>query len=61
MPAAGSVMGQVESSTFYAEDDRISVPRVIQQEAEPRTVSNVITNNTRTPTTISQVQLFSIW
>ena len=60
MPGTGSVLDEVRSSAFYAEDDRVSVPRIIQVEVETRTTYNVITTNEQTPTAVSTVQLFPI-
>jgi hypothetical protein len=60
MPASGSLMDQVQSSSFYAEDDRVSVPRIIQIGTGSQTVSNVFTNDDQTPTVLSEVQLFPI-
>lgn len=60
MLTAGSVVEQVQSSTFYAEDDRVSVPTIVQIGTESQTVSNIISNNDQTPTVLSQVELFEI-
>jgi hypothetical protein len=59
MPAAGSATNQVHTM-FYAEDDRVSVPKVIQVETESRTATSVITKTEQTQSASSRVELFTI-
>jgi hypothetical protein len=58
--ASGSVLSEVELSAFYAEDDRVSIPRIVRRESAAGTVRDVAVNTNQTLGTSSPVRLILI-
>ena len=60
MPASGSIANEMELSSFYAEDDRISVPTIIGQKSSAGAVPILIVDTGQAPATSSPTQLLPI-